>query len=154
MISAVEGGGWMPVRTEDMPGFMHSGYTGAVIEMGGQRLYERPQYLEDESREEDKIRAARQSEGRLASARVADPRAPHTVSMQTRDETFIRRGQNGGDSARLEEQAYHDRANARAAREQQDLHGGSLRTSADDVSAEEQAELAAAYRAGRGRFGG
>lgn len=152
--SAVEDGGWEPVRTDDMRAFVPSNYDRPVIEYGGQRLYTRPQYLEDESREEDLVRARRQSEGRLDAARTPDPRAPHTVGMQTRDETFVRRGQNGGDTAQMEAQAQYDRANRRAERAQQDPLGGSLRTSADDVTADEQAEIAAQHRAGRGRFGG
>jgi hypothetical protein len=154
MQSAVEDGGWEPVRTEEMPGYMPSGFTGSVIEYGGQRLYSRPQYLEDESRMEDEMRARRQSDGRLSAARVDDPRAPHTYGIQAPDETFVKRGQQGGDPRAMEEQMMRERESSRRARENQDPLGGGLKTSADDISQEERQEIAENFRRGRGRFAG
>lgn len=148
----VEDGGWEPVHTHEMKGYMPSNYSHSVVEYGGQRLYSRPQYLEDESRMEDEIRARRQSDGRLNSARQDDPRAPHTQGMRAPDETFVRRGERASDSAGLQQQTEYEREQRRQQRATQDPLGGSLRTSADDVSPEERRDIAAEYAAGRGRF--
>ena len=151
--SAVEDGGWEPVRTNEMPGFMPSSYAHATIQAYGQMLYSRPQYLEDESREEDIIRARRQSEGRLESARIEDPRAPHTYGMKTPDETFVRRGDRAADINSMEADVMAQRESARRSRSAQDPLSGSLRTSADDISPEERAQIAEDHRRGRSRFG-
>lgn len=49
---------WEPVVTDEVPGFMPKGYTGAIIR-DGLMLMKRPAYLTEEARRED-IRAARE----------------------------------------------------------------------------------------------
>lgn len=157
--TAIQNGGWEAVPARLMLTLQRRGtenlipanWQGENVEQGGQMLYMRPQYLDDQSRQEDIDRARRQSEGRLSQARIDDPRAPHVVQQRSPEEVFVRPGGRAESADQLAQMADAHRESARAARRQQDPMGGSLKTSADDISVEERAEIALRHRRSEGR---
>lgn len=64
----IRGGGWRPVKVEEMPELVPAGWDKTYIERGAQILYKRPMYLTQESRREDLKRAEDQKYDKLKGA--------------------------------------------------------------------------------------
>jgi hypothetical protein len=66
-------GGWRAVKTDEMRGFMPSGWEGNVVERKGMRLFKRPMHLTLEAQDEQLQRAKTQKMEKFASAQLSAP---------------------------------------------------------------------------------
>ena len=124
-------------------------YAGKWVERGGQRLYTRPQSIDDESRREDIARAQRQSSGRLDAARIENLAATGMYQQRAPTESFVQPGVRGMDM--LAAEAEMQREASRRSREAQNQGGERVTTSADDISPQEREQYADKYRKPDGR---
>lgn len=160
-ITAVADGGWEEVPSQHIlddqrkhPGertLIPQSYANEFVERGGQVLYMRPYYLEEQSRAEDLKRAQMQSQGRLESAQIDNIKGS-MYQRKSQDEVFVRPGLSGQGASMLEAEAQRNRADRAASRRSENaLNADRQITSADDISAEERAEIANRHRGADGR---